>query len=84
MSERLKNGKLIGCFVLLMVLCVGLLIKGKTGKMLEPDATPIQKEPLVLSNVWLMESGEKSITVLCDGCRSLCQSLFPDALWILW
>lgn len=67
MSERLKNGKLIGCFVLLMVLCVGLLIKGKTGKMLEPDATPIQKEPLVLSNVWLMESGEKSITVLCDG-----------------
>lgn len=71
MRVNRKNGKLVCSFILLLLLAVTLLVRGKTepGEQREtvPTATPTPEVPLVLQNVWLLESEEEELTVLYDG-----------------
>lgn len=70
MGRRFKNGKLVACIVLLVVLCGVLLLKGQAADVPElPELTvaPTPKLPLELSNVWLVEASGTTITVLYDG-----------------
>lgn len=71
MGGNSKNGKLIGSFVLLLLLCVALLMKGKQGqqnKMDEsPTGTPTPVAVIELNNVWLVQSSEQELEVLHDG-----------------
>ena len=70
MRGRSNNGKIMGSIVLVVLLCVVLLLKSQTKDV--PDlpeltATPTPEFPVVLSNVWLVEAGGKTITILHDG-----------------
>lgn len=73
MRVKSKNGKLVCTLVLFLLLCIALLVKdtGHGGRNTLVDATvtpsPTPDVPLVLSNVWLVETTEQSVRVLYDG-----------------
>ncbi len=71
MKKNTRNGKIICSLALLLILCVALLVKDKEefdiSKKRTPTATPTPELPLQLNNVWLLESGQQSVTVLHDG-----------------
>lgn len=66
MQEHIRNRKLIGSMLLLVVLSALLIFKSKEGNnTLIPTPTP--ELPLVLENVWLLEMTDTKLRVLHDG-----------------
>lgn len=73
MQEKMKNWKMVATLVLFFLLCAVLILgenkKGNQSITMEPTLTPtiIPKEPVILSNVWLVEAKEKQLQVLYEG-----------------
>lgn len=66
MQESVRNRKLIGSVLLLILLSALIIIKGNDGETtLSPTPTP--EVPLVLENVWLSNTTETQVFVLYDG-----------------
>lgn len=79
MRYKSKNRKLVCSVILLLMLGVALLVKGnvETGEKPAPTATPTPEVPLVLSNVWLVETEGQNVVVLHDGEKKQYQLASP-------